>query len=399
MSKVLPEAGDFLPWNDPAYIANPFPWYEDARKNHPIYKSSDDTYIITRYEDIVKYGKLPSLSIVDPEWVPPGPWKVLSKTVLFMDPPKHTEVRRRTNKWFTPKLVNKWVEASEDFVNDRLNEIHSGEIFDANMLLGVGPTHAAMCSALQVTPNNFAPVIFSMHKTMAALAANASERVNQDAAEAFEYMGNRVSEIIAYKRANPGDGMVDALIKAQSDGEISEDELFQSLVLFWGSGGHNPSYIVSSGIEYFARHPEVYEMYRNQPEQRTAIINELFRLYPPELSFARYATEPFEMLGVQINPGERIRFIIDSANRDAEVFPNPDVLDPSRPPQAAQNISFGMGAHQCAGQVISRAEVETIFKVLSERVASFKLEGTPLMDNSDRSRAYVSLPVSVQKLS
>lgn len=397
MTSVSLKCGDLLPWSDPDYIANPFPWYAEARKHYPIYRSEDGTYVVTRYEDIVRYGKLPSLSIVDPEWVPPGPWKVLSQTVLFMDPPKHTEVRRRTNKWFTPKLVNKWVQAAEEFVNQRLNEIKPGETFDANMLLGVGPSHAAMCAALQVPSDGFEPVIFSMHKTMAALAANASERVNQEASEAFDYMGSRVSELIDYKRANPGDGMVDALIQAQKDGEISEDELFQSLVLFWGSGGHNPSYIISSGIEHFARHPEVYDIYRNHPEQRTAIINELFRLYPPELSFARYATEPFEMLGVHIKPGERVRFIIDSANRDEEVFPNPGQLDPSRPPQAAQNISFGMGAHQCAGQVISRAEVETVFRVLSERVTRFSLDSEPLMDISDRSRAYINLPISIQK--
>ncbi|MNR02726.1 Pentalenic acid synthase [compost metagenome] len=234
---------------------------------------------------------------------------------------------------------------------------------------------------------------------MAALAANASERVNQEAVGAFEYMGMRVKEILDYKKANPGDGMVDALMQAQQTGEITEAELFQALVLFWGSGGHNPSYIISSGIEHFARHPDIYEIYRNQPEKRTAIINELFRLYPPELSFARYATEPLEIRGVQINVGERVRFIIDSANRDAEIFPNPDALDVNRPPQAAQNISFGMGAHQCAGQVISRAEVESVFNVLAERVSFFKLEGEPVMDSTDRSRAYVNLPIALQKIS
>ena len=387
-----------LPWGNPDYINNPYPWYRKARQEFPVFQDTDGTYVITRYEDVVKFGKLQSLSIVDPAWVPKGPWAALSSTVLSIDPPLHTQIRRRSNKWFTPKLVNKWVEAAEAFVNARLDEISSGETFDANMLLGVGPSHAAMCNALQLPANDFEPVIMSMHKTMAALSATAGDTENAAATAAFDYMFSRVEEMLHYKRENPGDGMVDALIELSDKGEITQEELIQTVVLFWGSGGHNPSYIVSSGIAHFAQNPEVYQIYRQHPEHRSAIINELFRLYPPELSFARYATEELIIGDKTIVPGERVRFMLDSANRDESVFTDPDKLDIMRPPETAQNVSFGLGPHACAGQIISRALADTIFGALSKRVANFTITATPVMDNSDRSRAYVNLPIAVEKI-
>ena len=104
---------EYLPWGDENYRRNPYPWYDRVRQERPVYKMADGTYVVTRYDDITKYGKLPIMAIVDPEWVPKGPWTALSKTVLGVDPPVHTNLRRRTNKWFTPKLVQTWVEAAE----------------------------------------------------------------------------------------------------------------------------------------------------------------------------------------------------------------------------------------------------------------------------------------------
>jgi cytochrome P450 len=397
MNEVESVRQEVLPWGNAQYVANPYPWYDNARKNFPIYRDMDGTYVVTRYEDVVRYGKLPSLSIVTPEGAPSGPWKALSATVLNLDPPKHTAARRPMNKWFTPKLVQKWVEAAESYVLNHLAKTANGEPFDANMQFGVGPSHAAMCNALQVPADDFEPVIFCMHRTMRALSETVSEAESEQATQAFEYMFGRVRDLLQWKRANPGEGMADALLAAYDNGDISEAQLVQSVVLLWGSGGHNPSYIISSGVEYFARHPGVFEIFKANPEKRPFFINEIYRLYPPELSFARFATEEIEIQGVNIKVGECVKFIIDSANRDQDIFPDADEMDLNRPANSLQGVSFGMGVHQCAGQTISRGGIDTVFRVLAENVDSFTLEGEPKMDNTGRSRAYVNLPISVVK--
>jgi len=386
-----------LPWADREYVNNPYPWYALARRDFPIFQDLDGSFIITRYEDVVKYGKQAGLSIVDPEWVPKGAWAALSRTVLGLDPPEHTKARRRSNKWFTPKFVSGWVQHAETAVREQLAGIVEGDEFDANMVLGVGPCHRAMCAALAFPADEFEPVILAMHKTMAALSTVAGEEQQARAEAAFDYLLGRVRQMIAEKRANPGAGMADALIALTREGELSEQELEQVLTLFWASGGHNPSYIISSAIEYCARHPDTWDIYRTRPEKRAGFINEIFRLNPPEIFLTRYATEPMELRGQPIKPGERMKFIVDAANRDPDVFPEPDALDMDRPVQAAMHVSFGVGPHQCAGQVISRAEVETVLGVLAGEVERFILQGEPVKDSTDRSRAYVRLPVSIIK--
>lgn len=386
---------EYLPWGNESYRRNPYPWYERVRIEHPVYKMADGTYVVTRYDDVMKFGKLPIMSIVDPEWVPKSPWAALSKTVLGADPPIHTALRRRTNRWFTPKLVQDWVKAAESATHEALNRVQSGVVFEANLELGVIPTHAAMCRALQLPTDNVEPVHAAMLKAMAALSSIADKEDDRRAAEAFAYLRSRSIDLIAHKRSNPGDGLADALLEAEENGEMTEEEVIQTVSLFWGSGGHNPSFFVGAGIECFGRNPEIYEMYRQQPELRTGIQNEVLRLNPPELSIVRYPTEDVEIRGIQIKAGERVRFLLDAANRDPEVFPEPDKLDPFRSPEAAQNLSFGIGPHACAGQVISRAGADTIFRVISDRIHKIELAGEPTYDATDRSRAYVALPAKV----
>lgn len=395
MEAVAIAEDEYLPWGNVNYRKNPYPWYARVQAEHPVYRMADGTYVVSRYDDIMKYGKLPIMSIVDPDWVPKGPWAALSKTVLGVDPPAHTALRRRTNRWFTPKLVQDWVKAAERAANEALDRVQSDTVFEANLDLGVIPTHAAMCSALQLPTDNVAPVHAAMLKAMAALSSIANKEDDQRADEAFRYLRSRSVELVAYKRQNPGDGLADALLDAEKNGEMTEDEVIQTISLFWGSGGHNPSFFVGAGIEHFARQPETYQLYRKQPELRTGIQNEILRLNPPELSFVRYPTEDIEIRGTHIKAGERVRFLLDAANRDPEIFPEPDKLDPSRPPENAQSLSFGIGPHACAGQVISRAEADTIFRVISDRVETIELAGEPTYDVTDRSRAYIALPVRV----
>lgn len=397
MSQSLLKPEQVLPWNNPDYIVNPYPWYDLARRAHPIYLDTDGIYVITRYEDITKFGKLPSLSIREPGGEPSGAWKALSKTVINLDPPDHTASRRVLNKWFTPKLVKKWSEAAAEYVSTLLSNLENGQTFEANLELGVKPPHAAMCKALQVPVDEPELAIYSMHKTMRALSATAGEKEDKAAVCAFAQLAGKVDRLVDYKIANPGDGMIDALLQMVEDGKLEMAAAKQSISLLWGSGGHNPSYIISAAIEYFARHPEVYNEYKVNPEIRAQFLNEIYRLYPPELTFSRFATQDIEIHGVTVKAGECIKFVIDSANRDPSVYGDPDSMDLTGTVNNVQNISFGMGVHQCAGQIISRGEIETVLQTLVEQVDEFRLEGEPTMDNTDRSRAYVTLPISIIK--
>ncbi len=342
--------------------------------------------MVTRYKDIIAFGRHPSITIINPQAA--AFYDGFAHTMLGMEPPQHTKTRARTNKWFTPKLCAEWVKPGVDLVNAALDEYTPGDIIDGHHKLGMIPAHAAMCKALQVPANDPEPAIAAMLDVMRGASVIATSADNEAAAKGFAYLKTRVLELLEYKKANPGDGLADALIEAEAKGEISRDELLQTFSLFWGSGAHNPSYVIGAALEYFANHPAVFVMYREQPERRKPILNELLRLHPAELAMTRYAAEDFEMLGTLIPKGSQIRFMLNSGNRDPEAFPDPDELDVDRP-LSPGNLTFGLGHHGCAGTLISRVELEAFLTAVALRVRRITMAGESTFDVTDRSRAYL----------
>lgn len=386
---ALPPESELLPWDDQEFRDNPYPWYEKVRAESPVYQVSDGTYLVFRHADIVRWGKDPCMSVADPDM---GAWEAFAHTMLFKDPPEHTALRRRTAKWFTPKLIKRWAEHTADVVRETLDAATPGEVIEAHLELAVKPTHVTVCRILGFPEHDVKPVPESMITAMDALVAEPHPDSDAAAAQAFAYLEGRVREMIAEKRRNPGTGLADELIAAQDRGELTELNVLQTLMLLFGSGGHNPGFTGAIGLEFFAQRPDILETYRNQPEERSMIIEELIRLNPAEMSFPRITTADIEISGVQISAGSTIRFMIGSANRDPEVFERPDEFDHTRP-LAAKHLSFSIGPHACAGQLLSRVELETMFTTVAERCERIELAGEPVTYHTDRGRNYRSLPI------
>ena len=381
---------EYLPFGDPEFVRYPYPWFERLRAERPLHRLPNGTWVLSRYRDIVQYGRLPELSILEPADAPENAFTHgFGETMLSREGPAHTEMRGRTAKWFTPTLTHEYATHATAAVNDALDAYTEGDVIDGHHKLGIIPAHALMCSALQVPTDSPEPAIAAMLDVMRGISSIATKKDDEIAAAGFAYLRSRVMGILVYKRENPGTGLADALMKAREDGEISEEEMIQALSLFWGSGAHNPSYLIGAGLELFAKQPEIYEIYRQQPAMRRPILNEIIRLFPAELSFVRNTTAPIEILGTAIPAGETVRFLLNSANRDPEVFPNPNEVVLDRPPRAMP-LSFGIGPHACAGTLIARIGTEIVFSAVAERVSRIELAAESTFDATDRSRAFLT---------
>ena len=173
-------------------------------------------------------------------------------------------------------------------------------------------------------------------------------------------------------------------------GEMTERQLNEALLLFWVSGTPNAAYLITGGLEIFARHPEVFDLWRDKPEQRTSILNEIARLHTAEITFDRFTTEPLEIGGVTIPANSSIRFLVASANRQPDVFPDPDEFRLDRPLNPS-HLSFGVGAHFCPGRLHSQAMAHAIYGKLTERVRRIELAGEPIYGHDDRSARFLRL--------
>lgn len=389
--------GSLLPWADEAFRANPYPWYDILRREAPVYLDplQDNSYVISRYDDVLKFGKHPSVSSIIPDWVPKGPWSLFKASMIVKDGAEHVALRRRSNKWFTPKLAAHYAEHTSDAIKKALSDIGPDGVIEGYRNLALLPAHYAMCAALGLPNDGYDSASAWMHDAMVGLGAAVTDAEEERCKTAFLYLTDRVKHYLALRRENPEAGMVSSWIDDVARGDMLEQELFEGVLLFWATGTPNAAYLISGGLETFAREPEVFELWKSDPGSHQAILNELARLYNPEISFTRFTTEPLLIRGVEIPAQSLVRFMIASANRDPEIFPNPNEFDLTRKVDSAGNLTFGTGPHQCPGMIISKAEVYAAFNTLAERVERIELLGSPVYAHSDRAASYVRLPLKL----
>ncbi|WP_396910531.1 cytochrome P450 [Mycolicibacterium sp.] len=382
-------AYEYLPWDKPDFERDPYPWYARAQAEVPVLRDDTGSFVVSRYDDIMEFGKHPTMS-VEPGWDLAGPWSVARETVIGRDVPEHTRLRRQTNKWFTPKIVREWVATTKAVTNEVIDGMRS-DTLDGWHDLSLLPTHRTMCRVLQVPDHDAEGVMAEMAATMPMLSALRRPGTLEMAEAGFAKLNDRVVPLIEAKRTVPGDGLVDALLSAQSRGEISEREMQATILMLYGLGHMDVGYIVAAGLSILAQLPDVYDAFRSRPELRDAIVNEIVRYDPPELSFYRVTTADVTIRGTDIPAGSTIRYLLAAANRDPEIFTDAQRFDYTRPTEQSRNLSFGMGVHSCVGQVISRAEARAVFEVVASRFRRIELAESPEMDNTDFSRHFTKL--------
>lgn len=398
MATQLPDTTAF-PWNDAAFRADPYPWYARARAHGSVHRIADDSFVVLGHDDAMRYAKLPCMRIAEPDdGGEAHPWQAFAHTVLSKDPPEHTRMRRLTNRWFSPKLVAQWAEATRELAGQAFDAVAPGQVVDAHFDLGVAPTHAVMCRILDLPEGDVEGMFWALWDAMLINATAPVPGTREKSLAGLSFLfGETEREVTrkldARKAGAAKQGLVDEFLDAYEQGDLTWREVLETTVLLYMSGGPNPAYLIGAGFRLFAARPDVMRAYREQPEIRDAVVNELARLNPVELIITRFPSEDVVIDGVTIPAGSTVKFPIGAANRDAEVFDRPDDFDYARPPEASRNLTFGLGTHACAGQVLGRAETKVILELLVERHDAVEIAGDVVEVRTDRLVAFEKLPV------
>lgn len=386
-----PRARDYFPWKDPSLRENPYPFYARALAEAPVTIDEDGTYVLTKYEDLMRYGRMSSV-VIRSEWERAGAWSILLDMAIGHDEPHHTRLRRLTAPWFTPKRVQEWIKITEEVTEEILDRIGDDGLVDGSDL-AVEATHRTICRVLQVPEDDIDNVRRFMRQAMPILSAEPEPEDVEACEEAHQYLQGRTAELIEYARANPGDGLVHALLDIEDRGETTAAETFGTLLFFYFVGHMDASYLISSGLRLFAERPEVFETFRSTPEVREAMVVELARYDAPEPVITRATTEDMEIRGVTIPARSVLRLLLGAANRDPDVYSNPDEFDFRRPPAEARNMTFSFGTHSCQGRLLAEAEIRVVWERIGQRFSRIEKAGEVEMTNTDASRHFIRLPL------
>jgi cholest-4-en-3-one 26-monooxygenase len=191
-------------------------------------------------------------------------------------------------------------------------------------------------------------------------------------AEMFMY----AAKLADHCRRHPGDNLGTALLNAEVDGHrLSELEFNSFFLLLAVAGNETTRTVTTNGMFALMENPDQFRLLREQPQLVPSAVEEMVRYAPPVHHFRRTATAATTIRGVEIRENDKLVMWYPSANRDEDVFPNPDVFDVRRSPN--EHLGFGIGEHFCLGANLARLELQVIIRGLVRRLPDLALAAAP----------------------
>jgi cytochrome P450 len=203
-------------------------------------------------------------------------------------------------------------------------------------------------------------------------------------------------EIIAWKRANPADDLLTALIAAEEDGDkLSDDELVAQVLLLYVAGHETTVNLIANGTVALLRNPAQLEQLRAQPDLAANAVEEFLRYDSPVQQTRRITTAPYPLRDKEIPAGEFVIACLGAANRDPERWgPDANELRIDRP-DAHRHVSFGAGPHHCLGAALARLEGRLAIGGLATRFPGLALDGDVTWNGRLNLRGAASVPITV----
>ena len=370
---------------DPEYFAqhgHPWDQYAWLRANSPVFWHDEPDgpgfWAITKYDDIRAISRTPKIfssyetGVMLPD---PDPMGLYAQRLMMlnMDPPQHDRFKLLVSRGFTPK--------NAPLLRPRIEEL-AREILDAAMQKGSCDFVSEIAGRL---PSGLIAELMGMPREDGERLYNLTEimHTNDDAIAPPEVKMAAIGEMLMYgqsvadkKRKAPGDDLATILVNAEVDGDRLTDEEFQwFFLLLVNAGGDTTRNLLAAGLQLLFDHPDQRAKFLSNVDGHLATaIEEMLRFSSPVSHFKRTVMEDTTIRGQHIKAGERVVMFYGSANRDEDVFVNPNTFDITRDPNP--HVAFGAGGpHLCLGMHVARVELAVMFKELLTRMPLVQPDG------------------------
>lgn len=335
-------------------------------------------WMLTKHQDISAALRQPETYVTSVQNVVPKVAFTGRRPPLHLDPPEHTPYRSALNPFFTRAKV----EALRPHVRESVLALLVPLIDAGEVDFCVDFAHALPGLVFAKFFNLPIEVSMEIREVTRAYTAALNEFSDEVVKKASLELYDIARRMIDARKAEPlpaEDDPTSALLAATWEGEpLPEDMILGTLRQFIVVGMVAPIVFLGSVIVHLSEHPEIHRELREHPEQIPAAVLEYLRLFTPYRGFARTATRDVQIRGRSISPGEPIAMAYASANRDEEVFPEPDEFVLDRP-NIGRHLAFGAGAHRCAGAPLATEIIQITLEELVSRTRSIEVVGAVRM--------------------
>ena len=391
----------------PEVLTDPYSYYGRLREVDPVHWNLRwKGWLITRYEEVVRifrdhehfssermtalHGELSEADRERFSLI----LEVLSRWFVFRDPPFHTRLRMLTNKYFTPKAVERWRPLVRSIVLDLLERAERKGGMDAVWDFGFIIPVSVIADILGVPQQDRDHIKEWSDKLGQLFFIRANDPKRRETAyEGLKALVEYMEALVRERRARPRDDFISTLLTLQGPEGVFPEEVVPTCILLLFAGHETTTNLIANGTLALLRHPDQWERLRQEPGLAPTAVEELLRYDGPVKATMRWAKEDAEIGGKRVRKGDRMLLVLAAANRDPAQFPNPEALDLSRSPN--HHVAFGHGIHMCLGANLARQEGQEAFLALTQRFPGLRLATDRLnYQPTIVARALQSLPVA-----
>jgi cytochrome P450 len=298
-------------------------------------------------------------------------------SLLCLEPPDHTRLRRLVAKVFTPRAVAAVRPAIERYADELLDQCVDRGRFDLIADYAQPYSVAVICSMLGVPRADTQLLLDWSHAIVKMYELSTTDEVRAAADRAAGEYIDYTRALIADKRRAPDDLLVSALASVVDEGErLHDDEIVSTTMVLLEAGHEATVNTLGNGVRALMRHRDEWQrLVRGEVDARVA-VEEMLRWDSPLQLFERWVLEPgVEIAGQALAVGDEVAMLFGSAERDPRRFIDPDRFDVGRGDTA--HIGFGGGIHFCVGAPLARQEIEVSLRTLVERRPDLELAAEP----------------------
>jgi cytochrome P450 len=388
---------------DPGFIAEPYGHLDALREAGPVHHDERfDRFFVTRHADVraclrdrrlgrqfrqvgteAEFNAKP----LDPRWQ--SFWDVERWSLLFLEPPDHTRIRKLVASAFTPRAVEAMKDPAESLANELLDACLARGRFDLLYDFAQPYSIALICRLLGVPTDRHRDLLDWSHRHVKMYEFDTTDEQAESASVAAREFREYVLGLIEERRQSPRDDLVTALADARIDGtRLSDDEIVSTVVVLLNAGHEATVNTLGNGITGLLRHLDEWRRIVDGDVRAAAAVEELIRWDPPLQLFERWVLEDgVEIAGTPVPRGAVVAMLFGAANRDPRVFADPSRLDVGRA-NAAEHIGFGGGIHVCIGAPLARIELEASLRTLARRAPRLELASEPVHTGAFVIRGY-----------